>query len=57
MAEVETRETVWSLEYTKDHIHAGLPDDLPKSNAKLPPSVQKAMELELKPLPSHLKYV
>lgn len=48
--------TVCSLKYAKDHTHAGLHRDLPKSSTKLPQFVLKALELKLKPLPSQLKY-
>lgn len=32
-------------------------ESLPISNSKLLPSVEQALELELKPLPEHLKYI
>ena len=31
-------------------------EELGEGPAKVPPSIEKAPELELKPLPSHLKY-
>ncbi|KAH9726990.1 hypothetical protein KPL70_008483 [Citrus sinensis] len=51
------QETIYELNSLRTLTHHMSNNELPSSNAKLLPSILQAPKIELKPLPSHLKYM
>ncbi|KAH9751265.1 hypothetical protein KPL71_014224 [Citrus sinensis] len=51
------QETIYELNSLRTLTHHMSNNELPSSNAKLLPSILQAQKIELKPLPSHLKYM